>query len=292
MANEISWVNKDLISKILSDKFGNKVFSTFGVRNLPKIKEYLPTEFPTIETSESFLDRLFKLSDDSLLIVDFESESAKKNFVKYARYFARVLEKYGPDVEIRILVVYTGDVSKAMNKLVKDCGMIKVRQAYLSHINGDKVFKALQAKIQAGKPLRDEDIVKLIILPLSYRGTEKKIEMIDKVIDEVEKLKDDEVRTFILSGLCVATDKFITEKQSMRIEELIRMTRVGKRIWDDWNRTVGDVRYSDGVESVARNMLNSNYPEEEVIKQTGLSQEKIDEILGRKKETGQQNPEV
>ena len=74
------------------------------------------------------------------------------------------------------------------------------------------------------------------------------------------------------------------------------MTRVGKRIWDDWNRTVGDVRYSDGVnigvESVARNMLNSNYPEEEVIKQTGLSQEKIDEILGRKKETGQQNPEV
>ena len=78
------------------------------------------------------------------------------------------------------------------------------------------------------------------------------------------------------------------------------MTRVGKRIWDDWNRTVGDVRYSDGfnvgvaigIERVARNLLNSNYSEEKVMKVTGLSQEKIDEILGRKKETEQQKPEV
>ena len=73
------------------------------------------------------------------------------------------------------------------------------------------------------------------------------------------------------------------------------MTRVGKRIWDDWNRTVGDVRFHEGVgsgiERVARNMLNSGDDEDFVKQRTGLSQEKIDEILGRKK-TGQQEPEA
>ena len=69
------------------------------------------------------------------------------------------------------------------------------------------------------------------------------------------------------------------------------MTKIGKRVWDDWNRTVGDVRFNDGVESVARNMLNSGDDEDFVKQRTGLSQEKIDEILGRKKETGQQETE-
>ena len=51
MANDISWVNKDLISKILADRFGNKAFAVFGAKDIPAIKEYLPTEFPTVEGS-------------------------------------------------------------------------------------------------------------------------------------------------------------------------------------------------------------------------------------------------
>ena len=236
-----------------------------------------------METSESFLDKLFKLEDDSLLIVDFESVSKKANFVKYSRYFNRVLERYGPDVEIRILVVYTSDVENAMDRLVKKCGSIVVEQAYLSHIDGDKEFKAIKDKIEAGEKLAEEEIIKLVILPLTYRGKEKKVEAIDRIIEVADEVKDEDDRVFILSSLCVSTEKFMTENQSTRIEEMIRMTRVGRRIWEDWNRTVGDVREQKGVEKVARRMLENGTDEAFVMSMTGISQDQVDEMLGRKK---------
>ena len=65
------------------------------------------------------------------------------------------------------------------------------------------------------------------------------------------------------------------------------MTRVGRRIWEDWNRTVGDVKYQEGRQDtqveIARRMLELGDDEAFVMSMTGISQDQLDEILGRKK---------
>ena len=146
LSNQITWANKDMISKILADTFGEKSFSVYGI-DLPRIEAYLPTELPTIEVTDRTVDRLFRLQDGSYTLVDFESKYKRRNKVKYMHYIARTL---------------------------------------------------------------------------------------DHVITLAEKIRDEQQKAFVLAAICVANNKFITQRQSDRIEEVLRMTKVSRQIFDKW----------------------------------------------------------
>ena len=115
MAKGIAYHNKDILFKILSETYKEKSFRAYGL-NLPKIKEVLPTNLPYVSADEMRMDNLFLLEDDTLAIVDYESENKGSNKIKYISYIARVLERYYEDKkelpDIRLIVIYTGDVKK------------------------------------------------------------------------------------------------------------------------------------------------------------------------------------
>lgn len=64
--SEISYHNKDVLSKTFGENLKNKSFAAYGL-NLPKIVEVLPTNLPTIEANELRMDNLFRLEDNSLI---------------------------------------------------------------------------------------------------------------------------------------------------------------------------------------------------------------------------------
>ena len=290
MSTTITWTNKDLISKILADTFGAGSFRVYGV-NLPPIAEYLPTELPTIEATDRMTDRLFRLTDGSYLLVDFESAYKQKNFIKYLQYISRILAKYLTEahpIRLRLLVIFTGDVYSAPAVFRTDCVTLRVEQAYLSHIDGDVEYDRLLKKISAGIRLTEEDQMKLILLPLTYPDKNRKIEMIDTVVDAVTMISEDEQKGFLLAGLCVAANKYITELQTDRIEVMLRMTKVGQKIYNDWKKqtiSYGNEQRQDEQNRIARNMLTEGYDEASVMKVTGLTQARIDSILGRNPES-------
>ena len=290
MSTTITWTNKDLISKILADTFGAGSFRVYGV-NLPPIAEYLPTELPTIEATDRMTDRLFRLTDGSYLLVDFESAYKQKNFIKYLQYISRILAKYLTEahpIRLRLLVIFTGDVYSAPAVFRTDCVTLRVEQAYLSHIDGDVEYDRLLKKISAGIRLTEEDQMKLMLLPLTYPDKNRKIEMIDTVVDAVTMISEDEQKGFLLAGLCVAANKYITELQTDRIEVMLRMTKVGQKIYNDWKKqtiSYGNEQRQDEQNRIARNMLTEGYDEASVMKVTGLTQARIDSILGRNPES-------
>lgn len=96
MANGISYQNKDIEFKILSEGYKEKSFHALGLE-LPKIKELLPTNLPRVSADEKRIDNLFLLVDDTVAIVDYEAEDKRSNRVKYMNYIARVLERYEKD---------------------------------------------------------------------------------------------------------------------------------------------------------------------------------------------------
>lgn len=53
--SEIAYQNKDIVSKILAEKFRGKSLRVYGL-DLPEIKEILPTNLPAIEANELRLD--------------------------------------------------------------------------------------------------------------------------------------------------------------------------------------------------------------------------------------------
>ena len=78
----ITYQNKDAVSKLFAEKMRNRSFSAYGLM-LPEIIEVLPTNLPVVEANEMRIDNLFRLKDNSMVIVDYESEYRHSNKIKY-----------------------------------------------------------------------------------------------------------------------------------------------------------------------------------------------------------------
>lgn len=230
MSEGIAYQNKDILFKILGQTYKEKSFAAYGI-NLPPIRELLPTNLPKISANEKDIDNLFLLEDGTYAIVDYEAEFKKLNKIKYLNYIARVMEKYYKEDEnfnLRLVVIYTGDVKSAEPVFETNCITLRMEQAFLSHIDGEAAFDTIRQKVGSGTPLEDDDLMKLVILPLTIPGTEGKQMMLEKVVELAEQVKDNEQQIFILSGVIVASDKFINREYLEQIRRRINMTQLGQ----------------------------------------------------------------
>ena len=164
--NEITYHNKDVLSKILAENFKDKSLKVYGI-DVPKIKQILPTNLPQIQVNEMRIDNLFLLEDDSIAIIDYESDVKWENHLKYLNYIVRILERYKKEEmpkQIRMIVIYTADVEKATKEFSAGCLTLKMEQAFLSKIDSETVQEEIREKLEHRLPLSDDELMKLIIL--------------------------------------------------------------------------------------------------------------------------------
>lgn len=220
---DIAYQNKDVASKTISERLIGKRLAPFGLPNL-HIVDILPTNLPAIEGNELRLDNLFLLSDGSLAIIDYESEFDRENFVKYMNYIARVLKRYALNKklseihEIRMIVIYTADVESA----------------YLVNRNSNHIYQKLRYKIEQMEALTEEELMELMILPLTVKGTAGKQEHIRKAAELAKKLPNTKDTHTVLAGLLTFTDKFIEKNYAERLRrEVFMLTQVEQIIYDE-----------------------------------------------------------
>ena len=162
--NEITYHNKDVLSKILAENFKDKSLKVYGI-DVPKIKQILPTNLPQIQVNEMRIDNLFLLEDDSIAIIDYESDVKWENHLKYLNYIVRILERYKKEEipkQIRMIVIYTADVEKAPEEFSAGCLTLKMEQAFLSKIDSETVQEEIRRKLGQNRPLSDDELMKLI----------------------------------------------------------------------------------------------------------------------------------
>ena len=283
MSEGIAYQNKDILFKILSQTYREKSFAAYGI-NLPPIRELLPTGLPKISANEKDIDNLFLLEDGTYAIVDYESAFKKLNKIKYLNYIARVMEKYYQEDEnfnLRLIIIYTGDVQNAEPVYETNCFTLRMEQAFLSHINGETAFDTISQKLHSGIPLEDDDLMKLVILPLTMPGVEGKQKMLEKVVDLAEQVTDGKQQIFILSGVIVASDKFINRKYLEQIRRRINMTQLGQ-MYEKEKIEYGNKRSKEVIIRMAKSMLNRNINIIDIMEITGLTE---DELLRLQDET-------
>ena len=131
MSEGIVYQNKDIEFKLMSETYKEKSFEAYGL-NLPKIKEVLPTNLPAVSANEMRIDNLFLLEDDTLAIVDYESEDKVSNRVKYINYIGRIMQRYDSQKKkipkLRMIVIYTGDLENAKDNWEMPCLTLKMEQ--------------------------------------------------------------------------------------------------------------------------------------------------------------------
>lgn len=272
MSEGIAYQNKDILFKILGQTYKEKSFAAYGI-NLPPIRELLPTNLPKISANEKDIDNLFLLEDGTYAIVDYEAEYKKLNKVKYLNYIARVMEKYYKEDEnfdLRLIVIYTGDVKSAEPAFETKCFTLRTEQAFLSHIDGEAAFNTIQQKILSGTALEDDDLMKLVILPLTVPGSKGKQEMLEKVVDLAEQITDEEQRIFTLSGVIVASDKFINRDYMEQIRRRINMTQLGQLYEKE------KIEYANQkTREMALRMLKRNIDIIDIMEVTGLTEDEL-----------------
>ena len=280
MSEGIAYQNKDILFKILGQTYKEKSFAAYGI-DLPPIRELLPTNLPKISANEKDIDNLFLLEDGTYAIVDYEAEFKKLNKIKYLNYIARVMEKYykeNENFDLRLIVIYTGDVKSAEPNFETKCLTLRTEQAFLSHIDGEAAFNMIRQKIHSGTLLEDDDLMKLVILPLTVPGSKGKQEMLEKIVDLAEQIPDEEQRIFTLSGVIVASDKFINRDYMEQIRRRINMTQLGqlyeKEKIEYANNKVRENSIKERTQ-MAKSMLDEEIDLIKIMKVTGLTEAEL-----------------
>ena len=237
---KVAYQNKDIVSKIFGEAMKEKSLKAYGL-NVPKVVDVLPTNLPALELNELRIDNIFVLEDGSYAIIDYESKYRYRNKVKYFSYVLRILRRLIRDkvdlrkVKIRIIIIYTADVKRGKTEPVFQAGAIQLitEEAFLIEIDGEKEYQRLLKKVENGQLLDEEDMMKMIILPLAYQGIEKQREIAKKVVDLIKQIKEMQMQRFLFAGVLSFTDKVIDEEVAEEIRRRLDMTKVGRIIYEE-----------------------------------------------------------
>lgn len=245
----VAYQNKDIVSKVFGDQMKGKSLSLLGLETNLKVVDVRPTNIPIVQARELRMDNLFELEDGSVGILDYESEYKKTNFTKYGRYIMDVIDRYlkeGKEPDIHMMVLYTADIEKSPTILTRTACSIQVEASYLAGVCSEEWMEEVKRGIDENA-VTDEVLMHLVILPLTYKGEEKKQEAIKACVNLARRIPDKAQENFALAGILSFTDKVITDETRQYIKEVIGMTQVGKMLMDeaDTNR----------AKKTARNML-------------------------------------
>ncbi len=277
----IAYQNKDIVSKVFGEKMRHKSLNVYGL-DVPRVVKVLPTNLPIVEANELRIDNLFLLEDESVAIIDYESVYKEENILKYFSYIVRVLrrcykeEKIFP--KVRMIVIYTADIKLGQTQNVLDIGCLKleIQEAFLSKIPSEEVRQRLQIHIENGKGLTEEETMEYIILPLTYVGREEQQKSIRELVDLSEKIVDEEIRTFVLMGLLVFSDKIIDAETAKVIQRRIAMTKVGQ-LFEQEKIEYAKAEVQKAKEETAREMVRATA--RKMLSSNEFTDEKIAEFL-------------
>ena len=253
----IAYQNKDIVSKLFGDRMKGKPLSLFGLGSNLKVVDVRPTNIPIVQARELRMDNLFELEDGSVAILDYESAYKKANFTKYGRYIMDVIDRYlreEKEPDIHVMVLYTADIEEAKASMERTACRIQVEASYLAGVPSEEWMEDARKRIEEGN-ITDEMLMHLVILPLTYKGEEKKQKAIKDCVDLAKQIPDKEQETFVLAGILSFTDKVISEKTRQYIKEVLGMTQVGRMLMDEGRqegRREGDM---ERARKTALNML-------------------------------------
>ena len=244
---DIAYQNKDIMQKFSAELLKNKSLAVYGLPDI-YIKDLLPTNLPAVEANELRMDNLFVLGDDTLALIDYESSFGKKDVIKYANYIARILKRYESDTGkkfpyLHLIIIFSADIEK-INPQVLDIGCMKIwiEPAFLVGIPTKKIYEKLKIKVEKGQHLDDDELLQLIILPITVKGREEKRKMAEKSVMLADHIADDGQRVQALAGVLTFSDKVINGTFAEQIRRSIRMNKVVKLIYDE-GETKGELKH-------------------------------------------------
>src|SRR5947209_4793259 len=153
----------DIVLKLIAAALGGDLFARFGVP-LPPIVDALPTELPQLEVRTQQTDQLFRLADDSILHLEFQTTLRPGDLRRFADYNLDVCQRY--ERPVWTVVLYGAGIRSAPDVWQSGSQNFPVQNILVGQEDGDAVLQRLHAKAARGEPFTPADRVDLILSPL------------------------------------------------------------------------------------------------------------------------------
>ncbi len=265
--SEIAYQNKDVTLKFLTEALKHKNLGIYGLPHI-RIKDAQPTNLPAIEANELRLDNLFILEDNSLALIDYESTFSMEDVVKYVNYVARILKRFcRENAELPVLhliIIFSADI-QSIKMEVYDFGCMKlcIEPAFLLNMDTEHIYKRLKAKISSAGILNDEELLEIIVLPLTVKGKKPKQELVKSTVELAKGIADENQMIQALAGIITFADKVIDKEYADYVKGAIMMTKVAQLIFDEGVEKGVEKGIEKGMEYTLvrciRNMLHKGY---------------------------------
>ena len=116
--------------------------------------------------------------------------------------------------------------------------------------------------------------MRLVILPLTVPGTEGKQRMLERIVDLAEQIPDEGQRIFTLSGVIVASDKFINRDYMDQIRRRINMTQLGQ-LYEKEKIEYANQKVREKAIEIAKALLEDDTEIVKIMKVTGLTEAEL-----------------
>jgi hypothetical protein len=153
----------DIVLKLIAAALGGDLFARFGVP-LPPIVDALPTELPQLEVRTQHTDQLFRLADDSILHLEFQTTLRPGDLRRFCAYNLAVCLQY--ERPVWTVVLYGAGIRSAPDTWQYGSQNFRVQNILVGQEDGDAVLQRLHEKAARGEPFTPTDRVDLILCPL------------------------------------------------------------------------------------------------------------------------------
>ena len=150
-------------------------------------------------------------------------------------------------------------------------------EVFLSEMDGESILNEINRKLENGDTLSNDDLLRLMICPLTFTGRKAKIEATHRAILTADKITDEQTERFVFQMMQVVTNKFISEADAKKIREVIGMTKIDRIFEEEKRQAIAKVEAEKEVEKeqCARKMLGLGVPDETVALGMGYTIEQV-----------------
>ncbi|USK32068.1 hypothetical protein LIT25_15715 [Bacillus sp. F19] len=264
---DIHWNNKDIVQKMLFNGFpkGTKPLEIFNI-DTAEVKYVENTDIATVRTKDDAADCLFRLTDNSLLHIEFQSTFSKDDIRRFCEYDAYLYNKH-KDVEIiRTIVIYTNKVNPDNVEYSFNAGSITyiIEPVFLRKHQGDLYYEVLKGKIELDPDIKltSQEELELIYNPLmdNKDSINDRVNQISKLLKE---LNDEQARFRILGSILAFHVKEMNENTLNNLWEVLSMGAV----FEDFKKEVVEKAEKEGYLKAIKVLMDQGLvSDEEIIK--------------------------
>lgn len=228
--------HEDAVLKVTAQFFQDEIMPVLNIEG--KVVGVLPTEGIHLELKKGFEDFNYLMEDGSIKHFEFQSTNEGKIGLKRFRMYEAQMS-YQHNKPVFTYVLFSGNIQNPMIELTEGMNTYRIHPIIMKSKDADKVISDLQRKVEKGEDITKADLLPLVLSPL-MGGQMPQKERVSTAYSITRKATgvDAEVIRKVEAMIYVMADKFLDSIEMEQLKEEIKMTRLGKMLYDD-GRQVG-----------------------------------------------------